>query len=124
MSVSGKPGTGGSVQTQFKYERYLDDDAHLIDTADGVHRTCASGWAATRTSKASPWTSPSATSAAAKPSTSYHDEQGFSIFRTDEVERTQELLHGTELLQTLMAEVMLRGMSSAGRRGKADAASI
>jgi hypothetical protein len=26
MSVSGKPGTGGHVHTQFSYERYLDDD--------------------------------------------------------------------------------------------------
>ena len=35
MSVSGKPGTGGFVHSTMKYERYLDDDAHLIETADG-----------------------------------------------------------------------------------------
>ena len=34
MSVQGKPGTGGSVHTQFRYERYLDDDAHLMDLAN------------------------------------------------------------------------------------------
>ena len=49
-----------------------------------------------------------------KPIFEHHDEQGFSIFRMDEVERTKELLQATELLQTLMAEVMLRGMGSGG----------
>ena len=48
----------------------------------------------------------------------HHDERGFSIFRMDEVERTQKLLQATELLQTLMAEVMLRGMTRRVAVGK------
>ena len=40
-------------------------------------------------------------------------ESGYSIFRMDEVERTQKLVLGAQLIQTLMAEVMLRGMKRA-----------
>lgn len=39
-----------------------------------------------------------------------HGERGFSIFRPEEVERTRALLEATEVLQTIMAEAMLRGI--------------
>src|SRR6185369_18094409 len=35
MTLNEKPGSGGHVHTQFRYERYVNDDAKLIDTPDG-----------------------------------------------------------------------------------------
>lgn len=112
MSVSGKPGTGGSVHSEFRYERWLDDDAHLIDGADGgaselrirmggiedfqsQHVEITTGYARDGT-----------------PIFRNHEEGGYSIFRPDEVARTQDLLRGAQLLQTLVAEAMLRGMGA------------
>ena len=34
MGVDGKPGVGGSVRSEFKLERFLDDDAHLSQMRD------------------------------------------------------------------------------------------
>ncbi len=114
MSVSGKPGTGGHVQTKFKYERYLDDDAHLIDTGDGGSSNLRVRMGGSENFESQSVDLTIGHERGGKPIFEHHDEQGFSIFRPDEVERTQELLRATELLQTLMAEVMLRGMGSAG----------
>jgi hypothetical protein len=114
MSVSGKPGTGGRVQTRFKYERYLDDEAHLMDTGDGVASklNIKMGGYENFESQSVEIT----TGYERNGSTIYehHDEHGFSIFRTAEVERTRKLLQATEILQVLMAEVMLRGMGFGG----------
>ncbi len=112
MSVSGKPGTGGHVQTKFKYERYLDDDAHLIDTGDGSASNLDVKMGGYENFESQSVDLTSGHERGGKVIFENHDEQGFSIFRPDEVERTQKLLQATELLQTLMAEVMLRGMSS------------
>ncbi len=111
MSVSGKPGTGGSVHTQFKYERYLDDDAHLIDTADGgaAKLRVRMGGIENFESQAAEFTT--GRERGGKPIYEVHNEQGYSIFRMEEVEQTLKLLEATQLLQTLMAEVMLRGMT-------------
>lgn len=112
MSVSGKPGTGGSVHSEFRYERWLDDDAHLIDGGNGgaselrirvggiedfrsQHVEITTGYGRDGT-----------------PVFRNHEESGYSIFRPDEVARTQELLRGAQLLQTLIAEAMLRGMGA------------
>ena len=114
MSVSGKPGTGGHVQTKFKYERYLDDDAHLIDTGDGGASNLRVRMGGMENFESQSVELTIGHERGGKPIFEHHDEQGFSIFRPAEVERTQELLRATELLQTLMAEVMLRGMGSAG----------
>jgi len=111
MSVSGKPGTGGSVHTQFKYERYLDDDAHMIDTADGGASNLRVRMGGYENFESQSVEITTGHERGGKPIFEHHDEQGFSIFRRDEVERTQQLLQATELLQTLMAEVMLRGMT-------------
>lgn len=112
MSVSGKPGTGGSVHSTFRYERYLDDDAHLIDSGDGSasklriqiggHENFQSQGADITTGY----------ERGGKALFENHGEQGYSIFRPEEVERTQQLLQSAVLLQTLIAEVMLRGMAS------------
>lgn len=114
MSVSGKPGTGGSVHTQFKYERYLDDDAHLIDTGDGGASNLRVRMGGMENFESQSVELTVGHQRGGQPIFEHHDERGFSIFRPDEVARTQELLRATELLQTLMAEVMLRGMKSAG----------
>jgi hypothetical protein len=110
MSVSGKPGTGGHVQSKFKYERYLDDDAHLINTADGGAANLRVRMGGYENFESQSVDLTIGHERGGKTIFEHHDEQGFSIFRPEEVERTQELLRATELLQTLMAEVMLRGM--------------
>lgn len=115
MSVSGKPGTGGSVHSEFKYERYLDDDAHLIDSGDGGASNLRIQIGGSENFQNQQVDITTGHERGGKPIFEHHGESGFSIFRPDEVERTKQLLQGAELLQTLIAEVMLRGMgASAG----------
>jgi hypothetical protein len=111
MSVSGKPGTGGSVRTQFKYERYLDDDAHLVDTADGAASSLHVRMGGMENFESQFVDITTGHKRGGETSFEHHDEGGFSIFRMDEVERMQKLLQATELLQTLMAEAMVRGLT-------------
>ena len=112
MSVSGKPGTGGYVRSQFKYERYLDDDAHLINSDDGGASNLRIQLGGFENYQGQSVDITTGYERGGKPIFAHHEEKGFSIFRPDEVERTKELLRGAELLQTLIAEVMLRGMGS------------
>jgi hypothetical protein len=109
MSVSGKPGTGGHVKSQFKYERYLDDDAQLVHTPDGraSHTRINMGGYENFESQSIDLTSGYRRGG----SEIWEDngERGFSIFRPEEVARTRELLQAAQLLQTLMAEILLRG---------------
>jgi hypothetical protein len=114
MSVSGKPGTGGHVQTHFKYERFLDDDAHLMDSADGGASDLRVRMGGYENFESQSVDISTGYERGGKETFQHHDEHGFSIFRPEEVERTQKLLQATQLLQTLMAEAMLRGMSSSG----------
>ncbi len=113
MSVSGKPGTGGRVQTKFKYERYLDDDAHLIDTGDGSASKLEVKMGGYENFESQSVDVTTGHERGGKTTFQEHNEHGFNIFQLDEVKRTLKLLEATELLQTLMAEVMLRGMGSA-----------
>jgi hypothetical protein len=112
MSVSGKPGTGGRVQSKFKYERYLDDDAHLIDTGDGSASKLQVKMGGYENFESQSVDVTTGHERGGKTTFQEHNEHGFNIFQIDEVERTLKLLEATELLQTLMAEVMLRGMGS------------
>jgi hypothetical protein len=114
MSVSGKPGTGGHVQTKFRYERYLDDDAHLIDTGDGGASNLRVRMGGMENFESQSVDLTVGHERGGEPIWEHHDEQGFSIFRPEEADRTRELLRATELLQTLMAEVMLRGGLGSG----------
>ena len=111
MSVSGKPGTGGNVHTKFKYERYLDDDAHLIDTADGGASNLRVRMGGFENFESQSVDVTTGHERGGEPIFEHHDERGFSIFRMDEVERTQKLLRATELLQTT------HGRSHAARHG-------
>lgn len=110
MSVSGKPGTGGFVRSQFKYERYVDDEAHLIAGDDGgaSNLQIQMGGFENFQSQSAGFTT--GYERGGKSSVVVNEEKGFSIFRPDEGERTVKLLGEAQLLQTLIAEAMLRGM--------------
>jgi hypothetical protein len=112
MSVQGKPGTGGHVHSQMKYERYLDDDAHLIDGNDGGAsnlRVRMGGYENFQQQSADITVGHAR---GGTPIFERHDEQGFSIFRPDEVARVEKLLQEVTSLQTVMAEAMLSGLGS------------
>jgi len=115
MSVSGKPGTGGHVKSQFKYERYLNDDARLIDTADGSASKLRISMGGYENFESQSVDITVGHERGGNPINDSHDQQGFSIFRPDELARTRELLQTTEMLQTMMAETLLRGMSSSSK---------
>jgi hypothetical protein len=109
VRVTGKAGTGGYVRSHFVYERWLDDDAQLVHGPQGSasrmdlrmggyenyesqHLDISAGW--TRGGSGI---------------FENRMEQGFSIFRPDEVKRTQDMMQGAQLIQTLFAEMLLRG---------------
>ncbi|RZA22406.1 MAG: hypothetical protein EOP93_00270 [Lysobacteraceae bacterium] len=114
MSVQGKPGTGGHVHTQFRYERYLDDDAHLIDSGDGAASNLRIQMGGFEKFQAQRSDITVGYERGGKPIFIKHEEQGYSMFRPEEGERAGQLLQGAALLQTLVAEAMLRGMGSSG----------
>ncbi len=91
MSVKGKPGTGGRVQTTFKYERYLDDDAHLRNTADGVARSLHIRMGGYENFESQSVELTFGHKRDGNIIFEHHDEQGFSIFRPDEVKRSAEI---------------------------------
>jgi hypothetical protein len=112
MTVKGRDGTGGYVHTQMKYERWLDDDARLIGTADGSASNLHVRMGGYENFRQQSLDITTGRERGGQPIYDWHGEQGFSIFRPDEVERTRKLLDGVELLQALVAESMLRGMAS------------
>lgn len=112
MSVSGKPGTGGSVHSHFNYERYLDDDAHLIDSGKGGASKLHIQMGGSENFQSQSVDLTTGHDRSGQPIFEHHDEHGYSIFRPEEVERTKALLQGAELLHTLIAEFMLRGLGS------------
>ena len=112
MSVSGKPGTGGYVRSHFRYERYLDDDAHLIDTGEGGASNLRIQMGGSENFQSQSVDITTGHDRAGKPIFERHDEQGFSIFQPGDVERTKALLRGAETLQTIIAEVMVRGLGA------------
>jgi hypothetical protein len=115
MSVAGKPGTGGHVKSQFHYERFLDDDAQLVDTADGGAAALRVNMGGYENFESQSVDITTGHERGGNIIFENHGERGFSIFRPDEVERTKQLLESTELLQTIMAEAMLRGMISGSK---------
>ena len=115
MSVSGKPGTGGRVHSQFKYERYLDDDAHLIDNGEGSAASLRIQMGGFENFESQSVDITTGQERGGQPIFEHHDEQGFSIFQPGEVERTKALLQAAQTLQTIIAEALLRGLgASAG----------
>jgi hypothetical protein len=112
MSVSGKPGTGGFVHSTLKYERYLDDDAHLIDTADGGafnHHIKMGGF---ENFQSQSFELTNGRERGGKPIYITNAESGYSIFRMEEVENALKLVQAADFLQTIVAESMLRGLAT------------
>ncbi|KAF1727314.1 hypothetical protein CSC78_00365 [Pseudoxanthomonas japonensis] len=109
VRVTGKEGTGGYVHSRFVYERWLDDDAQLIQGPDGSSSRMDlkmggyENYASQHVDISAGW------SRGGRETFENRGEQGFSIFRPDEVRRTQQLMQGAQLIQTLFAEMLLRG---------------
>ncbi|AKC86973.1 hypothetical protein [Pseudoxanthomonas suwonensis] len=113
VRVSGKAGTGGYVRSHFVYERWLDDDANLIDGPDGSSSSMRIDMGGFENYESQHVQLTTGWSRGGSETFENRGESGYSIFRMDEVERTQKLVQGAQLIQTLMAEVMLRGMKQA-----------
>ncbi len=115
MSVSGKPGTGGHVHTQFSYERYVDDDAHLIDSGDGGASNMRIQIGGAENFQHQQVEITTGYERSGKETFIHHDESGLSIFHPEEVKRIQEMIQAAQILNIVVAEAMLRGMgASAG----------
>ena len=110
MSVKGKPGTGGHVKSEYKAERYLDDDARLRTEADGMDSRLHIRMGGIENFESQQVDITTGYERGGKPIFENHGEQGYSIFRPEEVERTKGLLQGAATLNALIAEVLLRGM--------------
>lgn len=113
MSVTGKPGTGGSIHSTFKYERFLDDDAHLMDSDDGSASSLRIKMSGSENFQSQSVDITVGRQRGGEPIFENHGEQGLSIFRPKEVEHTRQLLQSAALLQALIAEFTLRGLGSA-----------
>lgn len=113
VKATGKAGTGGYVRSHFVLERFLDDDAHLkpmdkggstanmrlqmggFENYEGQHMEMTRGWGSD-----------------GQETFDLAEHSGFSIFRLDEARRAGDLSRGALLIQTMMAEIMLRGIGS------------
>lgn len=109
MTVKGKDGMGGSVHSTFKYERYLDDNAELIQTADGTASSNHIRMAGIENFDRQYVDLTIGYERGGERIFQHHDEGGFSILRPEEVQRTMKVLESIELLQSLIGEGMLRG---------------
>jgi hypothetical protein len=110
MTVQGKDGTGGHVKSQFKYERYLNDDARLIETKDGGASKLRIKMGGYENFEVHSADLTFGHERGGERFTTWHDAN--TIFSADEMERTQELLQSAERMHTLVAEDLLRGSGS------------
>lgn len=110
MSVVGQPGVGGHVRSEFKLERFLDDDAHLIpDHGTNASMTMSAG--GTGGGKQQTFDLKMGFDRnAGSGYEDFNDYSGFSIFRMDEVKHAAKLAEQSFIYQQLIAEIMLRGM--------------
>jgi hypothetical protein len=109
-------GASGSVKAKFTYQRWLDDDAHLVDGDDGsaedIHVNI-SGTGARGKPLSVDLTQSSPRGAAT--ATAHVSETGHSFFRPDESKHTQKLLDDTVKSMRLIAEMMLQGAFTGGK---------
>ena len=112
MSVSSKPGTGGSIHSSFKYERFLDDDARLMQGDDGAAIKVRTKMTGSENFESQGVDITFGRTRGGEQIFENHGEQGMSIFRPDEVENTRRLLEASAGLQALLAEIMLRGIGN------------
>jgi hypothetical protein len=115
MTLKTREGSGGYVKSQMKYERYLDDDANLISGNDGGASNTRLRMGGFEDFQGQSLDISLGVERGGETFFREHAEQGFSIFRPEEVERTMDMIKSAQTLQMLVAEAMLRGMgSSAG----------
>lgn len=112
MRVSGKAGTGGYVRSQLEYSRWLDDDANLIDSADGYANDMHIEMGGFENYAGQHVDINLGTERGGNPTFEHHGESGFSIFRPEEITRVLDVLKATFRLQHIAAEVLLRGIVS------------
>lgn len=112
MSLSGKPGTGGSIRSNFKYERFLDDDAHLMTGDEGSASNLRIKMSGSENFQSQSVDITLGQKRGGGEIFENHGEQGMSIFRPGEVENTKRLLQASADLQVLIAEITLRGMGT------------
>lgn len=113
MAVDGQPGVGGSVHSEFRYERYLNDDAQLMpDDGTGAHMYLDAGGHGGG-AKQSFQVTMGYGRGGSNPINDV-DGQGYSIFRMDEVRAAGDLMRQTFVYQQLLAEMMLRGSGKGG----------
>lgn len=113
MSVSSKPGTGGSLHSSFKYERFLDDDARLMPGDDGAAINARIKMTGSENFESQSVDITFGRARGGETIFEKHGERGLSIFRPDEVEHTRRLLEASAVMQALIAEIMLRGIGQA-----------
>ena len=115
MQVSGRPGVGGFVDSELRYERWLDDDAQLLDGIDGMAvdmRMHAGG----RGARGSQFLDGQmAFDRGGTGDIDSFNQRGFdAIFHGDEIRHALEMAHGSLRMQMLLAEFLLRGLGSSG----------
>ena len=108
MRASGKAGTGGYVRSTFTYDRYLDDDAHLIDGDGGGASDMQIEMGGFENYEGQHVRISIGHSRGGESYFSNRGESGFSLFRPEEAQHTLDLLKSTIKTQTLLAEGMLR----------------
>jgi len=110
MGVAGKPGVGGSVRSEFKLERFLDDDAQLMDKdGDNATMTMSAGGKQGGSNQSFDVRMGYGREAPGGYE-EFGNESGFSIFHMDEVRHAAQLAEQSFTYQRLIAEIMLRGM--------------
>ena len=110
VSVTGKPGTGGTIRAKNRYTRYLDDDAHLIDGEGGSEsenriQISASGEGGDKFADVGGSFPRNGTATSRN-----FGESGYSPFRPAEAKQAQAAIDGIGNFLNMMAEIMLRGI--------------
>ena len=113
VSVDGQPGTGGTVSAEFKMERWLDDDAHLIDE-DGSAAEMTMTASGTQGGRSQSYGARMGYGRGGAGHEDFGDDRGFSIFRPDEVRHAVSLAEQSFQYLQMVAEIMLRGIGKGG----------
>ena len=114
MTVPGKPGVGGYVHSTFTYERYLDDNANLIDSNEGSAASNRIRMGGTESAGTQFVDLTIGYDRSGKATWDEHGKGGFGIFIFDEKsgERATQLAQDVFKLMSLIGEVMVRGIGS------------
>ena len=116
-SQMGTGGASGHVKAKFKYERWLDDDAHLISHDDGGSAQDLQvevGGTGARGKNLSANMTRNIARGASDYTGSVVEEHGHSIFRPDEAAHTEKLVGDVQKMMQTMAEAMLLGFMNGG----------